>query len=104
MKNSNFLHRQIAGVILNDVSTEESTVNAISHLEQTDEKFRVMYGFIYAQQLKEDLFKRFGVQKIFDVSILSVNPKFRGNGIAKHLFAKAELIAREQNFKVRSKI
>ena len=81
--------------------TPDSKKIALEELQnQFDEKFRKIFNLLYSQNLRVNLFKEFGVNELFEVTILSVNPKFRGQGIAKQLLIKSEEIARENGFKV----
>lgn len=99
------LYQQIAGVALNSVVRCDSKKAALNELDdQPDEKFKKIFNLLYSQNLRVNLFKEFDVDELFEVTILSVNPKFRGQGIAKHLLVKSEEIARQNGFKVRKKI
>lgn len=78
--------------------------NALENLQtKQNEKFIKIFNFLYTQNLKQNLFKQFNVDKLFEVRILSVNPKFRGQGIARNLLVKSQEVAEENGFKVISK-
>lgn len=97
-----FFLQQIAGVALNGVVTKESTKHAMDDLQQrTDEKFKKILYLLCSQNLKVNLFKEFDVDELFETRILSVNPKFRGQGVAKNLLLTSEDVAREHGFKVK---
>lgn len=92
---------QIAGVALNSCVTEDSKKAALNDLNgQPDEKFKKICNLLYSQNLRVNLFKEFDVNELFEVTILSVNPKFRGQGIAKQLLIQSEQIARDNGFRV----
>lgn len=75
--------------------------NAIDKLDnKEDEEFKKIFRLLYGQNLKLNLFQRFNVNKIFEIRILSVDSKFRGQGIAKNLLLKSEEIAEQNEFKV----
>lgn len=83
--------------VLNNGDIEKS----IQELPQyNDESFQKIYTFLYTLNLCKDLFKIYAVNKAFDVRILSVDSKFRGQGIANQLIAESEKVARANNFKV----
>lgn len=92
---------QIAGVALNSCVTKDSKKEALNNLHcQPDEKFKKIFNLLYSQNLRVNLFKEFDVNELFEVTILSVNPKFRGQGIAKQLLIQSEQIARDNGFRV----
>lgn len=83
--------------------TKDSKKDALNDLNgQPDEKFKKIFNLLYSQNLRVNLFKEFDVIELFEVTILSVNPKFRGQGIAKQLLIQSEQIARDNDFRVRS--
>lgn len=65
-----------------------------------DERFRKIFNLLYDQNLKIDLFEMLGVERIFEYRILSVDEKYRGQGLAKKLMQKSEEMAREFHCKV----
>ncbi|XP_075155956.1 arylalkylamine N-acetyltransferase-like 7 [Haematobia irritans] len=94
-------NNEIAGVILNGILRPGDIEASQKKLElNDDEKFKKIFRLLYTINLKEDMFQRFDVDKIFDVRILSVDGRFRGQGIAKHLASHSEDIAREYGFKL----
>lgn len=66
-----------------------------------DARFRTIFTFLYDENLKIDLFSQFNIDKYFELRIVSVDSKFRGQGIAKRLFQEAENLAREVGAKVK---
>lgn len=92
---------QIAGIALNGIVTKSSKQCKFEDIQQLkDEKFKKILSLLYSINSKVNFFKEFDVDELFEVRILSVNPKFRGQGIAKHLLQQSEAIARENGFKV----
>lgn len=82
--------------------SKDSKQAALNDLNgQPDEKFKKIFNLLYSQNLRVNLFKEFDVNEVFEVTILSVNPKFRGQGIAKQLLIQSEQIARDNGFRVR---
>lgn len=71
--------------------------------EKQDKQFKKIFNLLYGENLKLNLFERFDVDKIFEIRILSVDSKFRGQGIAKKLLLKSQEIAEENGFKVRER-
>ncbi|XP_055593344.1 arylalkylamine N-acetyltransferase 1 [Uranotaenia lowii] len=93
---------EIAGVALNgilhgnrDIEHSLEKLNSIK-----DENFKKIFKLLYEQNLRINLFKQFDVDKIFEIRILSVDSKFRGQGLAKRLMEKSEQIAVEQGFQM----
>lgn len=66
----------------------------------SDEKFKKIINLLHTANAGVNLFNELDVDEIFEIRILSVNPKFRGQGVAKYLLQKSEQIARSQGFKV----
>lgn len=96
-----YLNIQIAGIALNGIVTKSSKQCKFEDIQQLkDEKFKKILSLLYSINSKVNFFKEFDVDELFEVRILSVNPKFRGQGIAKHLLQQSEEIARENGFKV----
>lgn len=81
--------------------TKDSKKTALNDLNgQPDEKFKKIFNLLYSQNLRVNLFKEFDVNELFEITILSVNPIFRGKGIAKQLLIQSEQIARDNGFRV----
>ncbi|XP_049541570.1 transferrin [Anopheles darlingi] len=93
---------EIAGVVVNGVlHGNADTSHALEKLNETkDEKFRTIFTLLYEENLKIDLFEQFAVEKIFEIRILSVDSKFRGQGLAKELMRKSEEVARNHGFRI----
>lgn len=65
-----------------------------------DEKFKKIIKLLYTANAGVNLFTELNVDEIFEIRIMSVNPKYRGQGVAKHLLQKSEEMARDNGFKV----
>lgn len=92
---------QIAGVVLNgclQYKDVETAWNDIEALE--DNAFKKIFVFLYKHNARQNLFKEFNVDKIFEVRILSVDSRFRGQGVAKNLLRKCEQFAIENEFRM----
>ncbi|ALC48420.1 CG13759 [Drosophila busckii] len=88
--------KQIAGVILNGVLHPGDTEQALQQLQQSsDENYKTIMQLLYTHSLKANLFERYQVRRIFDVRILSVDARYRGQGIAKELVRQSEQLARQ---------
>ncbi|KFB37543.1 AGAP011168-PA-like protein [Anopheles sinensis] len=93
---------EIAGVVVNGILYgNDDTSRALDTLAtMDDDKFRKIFTLLYEENLKIDLFEQFSVEKIFEIRILSVDSKFRGQGLAKELMRKSEEVARTQGFRI----
>lgn len=92
---------QIAGVCLNGVLLKGDLESALEKLfEKGDKEFQKIFNLLYGQSLRLNLFERLNVDKIFELRILSVDAKFRGQGIAKNLLIKSQEIAEQNGFRV----
>lgn len=92
---------QIAGVILNGVLRPGDTEQALEKLqESSDANYKKIFELLYGHSLQVDLFERYNVDQIFDVRILSVDSRYRGQGIAKELVRRAEQVARKSGFQL----
>ncbi|KAH8261748.1 hypothetical protein KR044_012774, partial [Drosophila immigrans] len=94
-------HGQIAGVILNGVLRPGDTEQALDKLQfSCDSNYKKIFELLYRHSLQVDLFTRYNVNRIFDVRILSVDSRYRGQGIAKELVRRAEQVARESGYRL----
>lgn len=59
-----------------------------------------IFGLLNNTNKELDLYKKYKVDKIFDIRILSVDSKFRGRGTGKEMFARSIKIAEENGYKV----
>uniref|UniRef100_A0A8D8FXE4 aralkylamine N-acetyltransferase n=3 Tax=Culex pipiens TaxID=7175 RepID=A0A8D8FXE4_CULPI len=93
---------EIAGVALNGILYGHCDIkHSMDKLNDvTDENFKKIFKLLYEENLKINLFKQFEVDKIFEIRILSVDSKFRGQGLAKKLMNESENIAIENGFQV----
>lgn len=55
---------------------------------------------MYGESQKLDLFRRYGVDRIFELRILSVDSEFRGQGVARKLIDMSQSLAIKNGFKV----
>lgn len=100
MKNLNF---KIAGVALNGILLRGDIEEALINVKDLkDERTKKIFRLLYDQNLQLNLFNRFNVDKIFEIRILSVDSKFRGQGLAKELWKRSEIMAEECNFQVKN--
>lgn len=92
---------QIAGVVLNGILHPGDIEKSLQVLpENNDEEFKKIFNLLYTENLKVDLFKVNNVDKIFEIRILSVDNKFRRQGIAQNLLKTSEQVALKHGFKV----
>lgn len=92
---------QIAGVALNGVSKKENVEKEDEEIRSIDNvQYQRIFGLLHDVNKELDLFSKYGVDKIFELRILSVDTKYRGRGLAKQLFVRSELLAEESGFKV----
>lgn len=93
--------KQVAAVSLNSVVRPGDIDKGMSKLNEfQDEKFKQILRFQYEENKKLDLFRDFGVDRIFDFGIVSVNSKYRGQGVPQHLFRANRTIAINNGFTV----
>uniref|UniRef100_A0A336M9Y0 aralkylamine N-acetyltransferase n=1 Tax=Culicoides sonorensis TaxID=179676 RepID=A0A336M9Y0_CULSO len=91
----------VAGVVLNGWLYKGEVEKSRQKLKYCkDDRFRTIFTLLYDENLKVDLFSQFSVEKMFEVRILSVDSRFRGQGIAKKLFEESEKLARELGSKI----
>ncbi|XP_053686327.1 uncharacterized protein LOC128735868 [Sabethes cyaneus] len=93
---------KIAGVALNGVLSGYNDIkHSIEKLNNVqDENFKKIFKLLYEQNLRINLFNKFNVDRIFEIRILSVDSKFRGQGLAKKLIMKSEALAIENGFQL----
>ncbi|XP_067637024.1 arylalkylamine N-acetyltransferase 1 isoform X2 [Eurosta solidaginis] len=90
----------IAGVCLNGVVYPNDIVDFQERVELSeDERFKKIFRLLNAHNLKASIFGHFNVDRAFEVRMLSVDGRFRGQGIAKELVQRSEQIARDFEFK-----
>lgn len=93
--------KQIAGVVLNGCLQYKDIESAWKEIEAfEDDAFKKIFVFLYTHNARHNLFDEFKVDKIFEVRILSVDSKFRGQGVAKNLLRKCEEVAAENGFRM----
>lgn len=92
---------QIAGVALNGITRPGDTEESLSEMESIDNlQYRRIFGLLAKTNQPLDLFGKYNVDRIFELRILSVDSKYRGQGLAKQLFVRSEMLALERGFKV----
>lgn len=92
---------EIAGVALNGVCRPGDVEKELEEMEHIDNKqYHLIFGLLFQTNKEIDLFTKYCVDAVFELRILSVNGKYRGQGIAKELFQRSELIAEEYGFKL----
>lgn len=92
---------QIVGVALNGIARKGDTERSIEEMKSIDNiAYQRIFGLLNTINKELDLFTKYGVDKIFELRILSVDSNYRGKGIAKELFSRSEIIAEESGFKV----
>ncbi|XP_060530571.1 arylalkylamine N-acetyltransferase 1 [Cylas formicarius] len=92
---------KIAGVALNGISRLGDTEKAIEELTAIENlQYRRIFGLLNDVNKELDLFSKYGIEKIFEIRILSVDSGYRGKGIAKELFIQSEIVARDNGFKL----
>lgn len=92
---------EIAGVVLNGVLHPGDMEYSQKKNNMSDDKnFQKIFNLIYCENLKFNLFEAFQVDRLFDLRILSVDSKFRGQGIAKELVKRSIAQAEYCGFKV----
>lgn len=62
--------------------------------------YQRIFGLLNNANKELNLFRKYNVDKIFELRILSVDSQFRGRGVAKELFSRSEKVAEENGFKV----
>ncbi|XP_066602940.1 arylalkylamine N-acetyltransferase 1-like [Prorops nasuta] len=91
----------IAGMILNGIMKRGEREEAERRLaEIDDEKFRIIFGLLYKVNEKIDLFSKYNVDELFECRILSVDEKYRGQGLANILLGASLDCARKAGFKI----
>lgn len=64
-----------------------------------DERYKKIFRLLNEHNLRANVFGNFSVERAFEVRMLSVDGRFRGQGIAKELVRRSETIARDFDFK-----
>lgn len=61
--------------------------------------FRQVFTLLYETNKELDILNKFGLDKLFELQILSVDSKYRCQGIGKELILQSEKIAVKKGFK-----
>lgn len=92
---------QIAGVALNGISRRGDEEKALEEMASIDNiQYHRIFGLLHNVNKELDLYTKYDIEKIFELRILSVGSNYRGQGLAKELFLRSELIAEEYGLKV----
>lgn len=95
------IYVQIAGVCLNGIVRPGELERGLAKLaENPDQRFSKIFRLLYEENIKLDLFRRYGTEQIFELRILSVDGRFRGRGIAKQLLKQSQQLAAAEGFRV----
>ncbi|KAH8289529.1 hypothetical protein KR054_006918, partial [Drosophila jambulina] len=90
---------KIAGVVLNGIYRAQDTAKALEKLNRShDPGYRKIFALLHCHNTKNDLFKAYAVESIFDVRILSVDASYRGRGIANELVKQSVALAKRNGF------
>lgn len=88
-------------MILNGSVRPGDFEEALTTLESSsDEKIKKIFRLLFQLSIDANFFERFKVDKIYELRILSVSPKFRGQGIAKYLVEHALDLGKEKCYKI----
>lgn len=91
----------VAGVCLNGIVRPGEQEQGLEKLRQNkDDRFVKIFRLLYEQNLKLDLFRRYETEEIFELRILSVDGRYRGQGVAKQLMAMSLRTAAEAGYRV----
>lgn len=67
---------EILGVALNGILVRGDLEKSEKSLEaQSDERFKKIFKFLYSQNIQSNIFEELRVDKIFEIRILSVDPR-----------------------------
>ncbi|XP_063932539.1 uncharacterized protein LOC135144393 [Zophobas morio] len=92
---------EIAGVALNGIARKGDVEKALEDMKTIDNiKYQRIFGLLNNVNKTADLYSKYNVDKIFELRILSVDSRFRGKGLAKELFRRSEMVAKEHGFKL----
>ncbi|XP_072396820.1 arylalkylamine N-acetyltransferase 1-like [Diabrotica undecimpunctata] len=92
---------EIAGVLLNGICRRGDIEKSLENMKTIDSvPYHRIFGLLNGVNKEIDLFTRYNVEEIFELRILSVEPKYRGRGLAKELFSRSEGIARKHGLKL----
>ncbi|XP_074033287.1 arylalkylamine N-acetyltransferase-like 7 isoform X3 [Leptinotarsa decemlineata] len=93
--------KEIAGVALNGISRKGDVEKSLEEMKSIDNiQYQRVFGLLNNVNKDLDLFTKYNVEKIFELRILSVDDKYRGRGLAKELFSRSEMIAKEYGFEL----
>ncbi|KAK3912823.1 Dopamine N-acetyltransferase [Frankliniella fusca] len=92
---------RVVGVALNGVLLPDDLSASQAKLaEMDDAKFRRIFGLLYSVNRRLDLFTKYGVDRIFECRILSVDNRYRGRGLARQLLERSIETARAAGFQL----
>ena len=86
---------------MNGIARKGDVEKALEDMKTIDNiKYQRIFGLLNNVNKTADLYTKYNVDKIFELRILSVDSRFRGKGLAKELFRRSEMVAKEHGFKV----
>lgn len=93
--------KKIVGVALNGIQRpEDAKWEKEKIMRATDQKYKNIFSFLYGINQDLDLFQKYRVNSIFECRILSVDQKYRGQGLAKKLLEKSLEVAQKAGYKL----
>ncbi|XP_034941736.1 uncharacterized protein AANATL7 [Chelonus insularis] len=91
----------IGGLVLNGILKKGEREEAFRRLEKVDdEKFKTIFGLLHTLNSAVNLFTTHCTDELFECRILSVDEKFRGQGLANTLLSDTIEVAKKAGFKV----
>uniref|UniRef100_A0A1A9VWQ7 aralkylamine N-acetyltransferase n=1 Tax=Glossina austeni TaxID=7395 RepID=A0A1A9VWQ7_GLOAU len=94
-------NNEIAGVAINHKVSSGDFQDARDQLHTiNDENYRKLLKLLYDYTLEANIFECFQIDEYFELHMLSVDGKFRGEGIGKHLINDSENMAKKHGFKL----
>ncbi|XP_045480542.1 arylalkylamine N-acetyltransferase 1-like [Harmonia axyridis] len=92
---------KIAGAMLNAISSLGDPELELERMKCIDDiEFHRLMGLLLRHNSDAQLFRKYNVEKIFELRILSVDSDYRGRGLGQELVKRSEELAREHGFTV----
>jgi GNAT superfamily N-acetyltransferase len=91
--------KRILGVSINSTGhpTDLESLENLTH-NCSNSKFKIIAGILTHMEKQSDIFNRFGVEKTFEMGILSVDRSCRGRGIGAALLERSIELARKLEY------
>ncbi|KAK9875610.1 hypothetical protein WA026_009409 [Henosepilachna vigintioctopunctata] len=90
---------KIAGASLNGISHKGEAEEELEKMKYSDDiKYNRLMGLIYSNNVEVELFKKYNVDELFDLRILTVDHHYRGKGLAQKLLEVSEQLAMEKGY------